>query len=55
LASRAIFIDRHHPWISAAGRQLLNSLKSNVMTEKTKKMCRIHDARPAIAKSRNTK
>ena len=49
-------IDRHYQCISAASRQLfLNSLKSSVITEKAKKMCRIHDARPTIAKSRNTK
>jgi hypothetical protein len=49
-------IDRHYECISAASRQLfLNSLKSSVITEKAKKICRIHDARPAIAKRRNTK
>jgi hypothetical protein len=52
----AIVINRHYLCISAAGCQLLlNTLKSSVITEKAKKMCRIHDARPAIAKRRNTK
>jgi hypothetical protein len=52
----AIIIDHHHYCISAASRHLLlNSLKSSVITEKAKTMCRIHDARPAIAKRRNTK
>ena len=52
----AIIVDRHYQCISAVRRQLfLNSLKSSVITEKAKKMCRIHDARAAIAKRRNTK
>jgi hypothetical protein len=52
----AIVIDRHDQCISAASRQLLlNRLTSSEITEKVKRMCRIHDARPAIAKRRNTK
>jgi len=55
LADPAI-IGRHYECISAVSRQLfLNSLKSSVITEKAKKMWRIHDARPTIAKRRNTK
>jgi hypothetical protein len=52
----AIVIDHHYQNISAASRQFfLNSLKSSEITEKAQTMCRIHDARPAIAKRRNTK
>jgi hypothetical protein len=41
----AIIIDHHYQCISAASRQLLlNSLKSSLITEKAKTMCRIHDA-----------
>ena len=56
LEGNAIIIDRHYPCISAASRQLfLNSLKSSVIMAKAKQVCRIHDARPAIVKKRNTK
>jgi hypothetical protein len=41
--------------LECLGMRDLNSLKSSVITEKAKTMCRIHDAQPAIAKSRNTK
>ncbi len=35
-------------FLECLGMRDLNSLKSSVITEKVKKMCRIHDARPAI-------